>query len=331
MKKLILGVDGGGSKSHLAMFDENGECACVSACGALNHESLEGSFGELETVLAGFLRDALKQAGACAGDVAYAVFGMAGADTAAQHETISGILRRAGLRHFSLYNDAFLGVAAGCPDGVGVCAINGTGTSMAAVDHSGGALQIAGLGDLTDDRGGGGWYGRQVLGAVYNSLYKGGKATSMRDMLFARLGVARKEAYLETLTAAFANGEIGYGAAGRYVFAAAEAGDGVAVGILKQSARHFAGGIAYMASEMDFPADRTLYVTYAGSVFVKEKVRALPRLIEERVRARLGDRPVEFRMLDTVPVAGAVLWASQKAGFGVGMAAIKRSLADAGI
>ena len=331
MSMLIMGIDGGGSKSHLALFGENGGCAGTAARGILNHEGMEGSFAELEDVLSEFILGALKNAGADAGDVAYAVLGLAGVDTAAQHRTISAILRRIGISRFLLCNDAFLGVAAGCAGGIGISCVNGTGTSLAGVDYGGNTLQVAGVGDLTDDRGGGGWYGRRALGAVYNSLYKCGKQTALGGMLFSLLGVTRKEDYLETLAAALGGGSLTYGAVGRLVFEAAGAGDAAAADILEQSAEHFAGGIEYIAKNMDFPEERPLDISFAGSVFVKEKVKILPEIIERRVRASLGARRIAFRALDTVPVAGAVLWASQRAGFGIEMAGIKETLSKSGL
>jgi len=329
--KIILGIDGGATKGHLALFDAGGKCIGVSASGPLNHEGMEGSFGELEEILKDYIYGALAKAGAAIGDVAYAVFGLGGVDTIAQHATISDIMRRIGLHDFHLCNDAYLGVAAGCPGGVGICAINGTGTSLAAVDHSGNSLQVAGIGYLTDDRGGGGWYGRETLSMVYNSLYKGAKQTILKDMIFSLLGIADKEVYIDTLTTALGEEKVNVHTFNRLLFEAAGKGDEAAIDILDRSAEHFAGSIAYMATNMDFPKDSILNVTYAGSVFMKEKVRVLPDLIGIRVRALLGERVVEYFTLDTPPVAGSILWAAQKAGFGFGMDTIKPALAEAGI
>ena len=331
MSKLVLGIDGGATKGHLALFDDGGLCVGVSQCGALNHEGMAGSFGELEDILSKFIYDALKKAGASIDDLEYSVFGLAGVDTIAQHATISDILHRIGIHDFHLCNDAYLGVAAGCPDGVGICAINGTGTSLAAVDHSGVSLQVAGIGYLTDDRGGGGWYGRQVLSMVYDSLYKESKKTVLKDMIFSLLGITRKEVYIDTVTTALGDGTVNIHTFNRMLFEAADIDDAVAIDILDCSAEHFAGSIAYMANNMDFPEDKTLNVTFAGSVFVKEKVKVLPRLIDRRIRAILGGRALEYFTLDTAPVAGSVLWATQKAGFGFDMSKIKPALAEAGI
>ncbi|MDR1693206.1 MAG: hypothetical protein LBR72_07595, partial [Oscillospiraceae bacterium] len=74
MSGLLMGVDGGGTKSHLALFDTAGNCVGVSACGPLNHECLEGSYGEMEQALGELIRGALGRAGAKAEDVLHAVF-----------------------------------------------------------------------------------------------------------------------------------------------------------------------------------------------------------------------------------------------------------------
>ncbi|MCL2031039.1 MAG: hypothetical protein FWG93_05785 [Oscillospiraceae bacterium] len=325
MKQLVLGVDGGGTKSHLALFGLDGVCAAAFACGPLNHEVMEGGFQELETRLRESLRTVLDRAGAETGDIAYAVLGLAGVDTAAQHRSISAMLREAGLADFTLCNDAFLGVMAGCPGGVGICAINGTGTTIAAIDRAGTAVQVGGLGGITDDRGGGGWYAAQTVAAVYRELYKNGPRTALRESLFAALGVTRREDYIETLTGGMPDGV--WDKINRLVFAAADAGDAAALDILARSAEHFAGAIAHLAGELDFPADETLSVTLAGSVFVRQTVRILPRMVERRVREITG-RAADFLLLEVPPVAGAVLHAARRAGREIGPEAVRAGLAE---
>ena len=331
MKELVLGIDGGATKSHLALFRMDGTCIDAIAGGPLNHEVMEGSYAELDVRLNAFISDGLGKAGVRLDDIAYAVFGIAGVDTNAQHSLIYNMLCKAGFQRFSLYNDAFLGVAAGCPNGIGICAINGTGFKFAAVDHSGVDIQTCGLGDLTADYGGGGWYGTQAIASVSNEMFKRDRKTIMRDMLFAQVGISRKEDFMEVLSEKLALGMLGSVAINSIAFEAAAAGDAVAMGILELSALHYAGGIIYLATEMDFPEDRTLYITLAGSVFIKQKVKILPQLIERKVCEALGERSVEFLHLDAPPVAGAVLWAAQKAGFGVDMVAIRKGLAYSGL
>jgi N-acetylglucosamine kinase-like BadF-type ATPase len=177
MKKLIMGIDGGGTKSHLAVFDQDGQCVVVGKHGPLNHESMEGSFEQLEPELSSFIISTLAKINATPADVTFAVMGIAGVDTVKQHKIISAMVDRVGLPHYILCNDAFLGVPGACPDGIGICAINGTGSTMAAIDHSGATVQICGIGGLSNDCGGGSWYGPELLGAVYGELFKCEKKT----------------------------------------------------------------------------------------------------------------------------------------------------------
>jgi N-acetylglucosamine kinase-like BadF-type ATPase len=324
MKKLIMGVDGGGTKSHLALFDEDGNPVSFKARGTLNHEVIKDSFAGLEKALPEFLHDALSDVGASVDDVAYSVFGLAGVDLQWQHDSISAILREAGFKpnRFTLCNDAFLGVPAGCPDGVGICAINGTGSTMAAIDNNGKMFQLGGLGYLTDDCGGSSWFGEQVLGAVYNALFKCAPPSLMTEMMFRHLDVTHKNHYLETLTSRL-HIDVFIHEFNRFVFEAADKGDETALDLIRRSAEHYAGGIVYLIKSMDFPE---VHVTLAGSVFVKEKVQLLPDLIKQRVSELTENRIVEFRTLQSPPVAGAVFWAAKKAGFDITLAAIKEGL-----
>jgi len=331
MSKLVLGVDGGATKSHLAIFNENGNCVGSAVYGPLNHEVMEGSYTELQERLCQFIPHAVKSAGASMDDMAYAVFGLAGVDTDAQQVLISDIIKKIGFKNQITCNDAFLGVAAGCPNCVGICAINGTGFKLAAIDVSGNAVQTCGLGSFTDDLGGGTWYGLRAISSVYNELYKLGRPTAMRETLFDMIGISGKEEYLEVLTGKYYEKELDSVALNSVVFNAAAQGDAVALGILEESAEQYAGAIARLIMDMDFPVDQTVHVTLAGSVFVKQKVKLLQGFIEMRVDDALSGRSVEYTRLDAPPVAGAVMWAAQKAGFEIEPASVKAGLLAAGL
>ncbi|MCL2718358.1 MAG: hypothetical protein FWE14_06225 [Lachnospiraceae bacterium] len=331
MKNLIIGIDGGGTKSHLAVFDQTGKCVTVGKHGPLNHEVMEDSFTQLEKELSAFIKETLAGIGAVPADVAFAVMGIAGVDTEKQHAVISAMVERIGLPHFILCNDAFLGVPAGCKGGVGICAINGTGSSMAAVDHSNATVQVGGIGPYSNDCGGSSWYSFKLLGAVYGELFKFEPKTIMTRMLFERLGIKDAKDYVEKITADIEDGSLTLSELNIMVFQAVAQNDPVAISFLQESAEHYAGGIAHLASTLDFPDDQSLYVTLAGSVFVKEKTQNLLDLLKFEIAKRLPRRNVEFQKLHTVPVAGAVYWAGKEAGFKIDIDIISKSLAEAGL
>lgn len=331
MSKYILGVDGGATKSHLAIFDSSGKCVGATAYGPLNHEVMEGSLDELEERLGELLPRVLSDVGATADDIAFAVFGLAGVDTDAQQSHISGMISNIGFKNQITCNDAFLGVPAGCPDCVGICAINGTGFKLAAIDNSGVAVQTCGIGSFTDDMGGGHWYGLQAIASVYNELYRLGRPTIMREILFDLFGISRREDYLEIITEKYNSGNPDMIALNSVIFNAAAQGDAVAMSVLEASAEQYAGGIARLILDLDFPPDKAVHVTLAGSVFVKQKVRILQELIAAKVNDALNGHPVEYTSLDAPPVAGAIMWAAQKAGFHIEIESVKAGLKAAGL
>lgn len=331
MKKLIFGIDGGGTKSHMAVFDQCGQCVTIGKRGSLNHENMKDSFTQLEKELSAFIKDTLAGIGAAPTDVAYAVMGIAGVDTLKQHATISAMVDRVGLPHYILCNDALLGVPAGCADGVGICAINGTGSSLAAIDHRNVTVQMGGIGYISNEAGGSGWFGTKLLGAVYGELFKCEPKTIMTAMIFERLGISDVKDYIEKITSCIEDGSVKLNELNLMLFKAVALNDPVALDALRESAEHYAGGIAHLAKTMDFPADQTLSVTLAGSGFVKEKTRTLPDLVADGVTKRLPGRTVEYHKLQTAPVAGAVHWASKEAGCKMEIEAIAKSLAEAGL
>jgi len=327
-KKYVLGIDGGGTKSHLAVFDRAGQFIALGKHGPLNHEVLEGSFAQLEQELSAFILETLNGAGITPDEIAFAVMGIAGVDTKKQHGIIKAMVERIGLADFILCNDAFLGVPAGCKDGFGICAINGTGASIAAIDHQGTMVQVGGIGDICNDCGGSTWYGTKLLGAVYGELFKCEPKTVMTEMLFERLGVNGPLDYVESITTQIEEETVTFSELNMMFFDAVSKGDPMAISFLQESAEYYAGGIAHLAMSLDFPADKTLYLTVAGSVFVKEKTRNLLDLLEAEIKKRLPGRSFKLNKLETVPVSGAAYWASKEAGFLLSIDVISKSLAS---
>lgn len=327
MSKIIMGMDGGGTKSHLGIFDLEGNCLGFFAHGTLNHEMLSGGYEQLKEELRRFIYGALNSIKCDADDVLYSVIGLAGVDTQEQHQIISGIFRQLGLKDFTLCNDGYLGVSAGCPNGVGICAINGTGSVLTAIDTKGKTMQVGGIGEITDDKGGSGWYGTQLLIAVYRELFKSGTPTVLREMLFSQLNIDNRDLYTQAVTLGIETGSLNVANLNRLVFLAAGNGDIAANRILEESAEHYARCVEFLASNLDFPVEKPLYITLAGSVFVKEQVKVLPNLITSRVSELLKDRQIVFSSLEAPPVVGAVLWAFREAGVNVDVMRIQEAFA----
>jgi N-acetylglucosamine kinase-like BadF-type ATPase len=241
--------------------------------------------------------------------VSCSVLGVGGVDTKKQHGKISEILEELGFKNFTLVNDAFLGIPAGNRTMVGICAINGSGCTLAGINKEGRMMQIGGVGAVSADMGGGGYLGERLVSAVYSELFRKGRATLMTGLLFEELGITSKYDYIEKMHEKQNDGSFDIGKSSRLMFEAAGQNDPVAIGILREIADNYANGISCMIEELNFPGNQELPLVFAGSVFVKGEHPFLLDSIKAKVSEDNQGRNITCKLLDVPNVAGAVIWA----------------------
>jgi len=305
----VMGVDIGGTKSHLALFDTEGNFVDFDRWGCLNHEGLPGSFTQFEDEFGQFVRRVINRNNITMKGIACSVLGVSGVDTVRQHGIISEILGRLGFKRFTLVNDAFLGIPAGSEMGTGICAINGTGCTLAGINREGKMLQIGGVGVISADMGGGGYMGGRLVSEVYRELFRKGEATLMTPLLFEKLGITSKYDYVEKIYEKSEDGTFDFDSCGRLVFEAVKRNDSVAANILREIAASYAGGISCMIGELCFAPDEELCVVLAGSVFVKGEHPLLIDSLKGQVSGSNPRHRIRYNVLDVPNVAGAVIWA----------------------
>lgn len=310
--KYVLGLDGGGTKTHAALFDIDGNLVDMLEWGPTNHESLAGGFDELRDEMKALLSSLLKRNLITVDDIVSSAFGMAGVDTRYQHRIISGIIEDLDIKNYVLANDAYLGVKAGCPSGVGICVINGTGCTVAGIDVEGRMIQIGGQGSLTRDVGGGGNIGMEAIRCVYDHLFRLAPYTIMKDMLFERLQINSKFDFMEVMPMALKNGTISASEIGKMVFEAANMGDETAISILEFVGENLGKSVNGALHELNFKGINVIEVVLAGSVNVKGSNPSLINAIKNQVISNNPDKNFKFIILRQPPVAGAVIWALQR-------------------
>ena len=309
MKKYVIGIDTGATKSHLALFDSEGKLVDFTHWGPLNYEVLPGLFEQFEKEIKEFVHGTLSKNKISIEEVSYSVFGLAGVDTRWQHGVISKILQRIGFKEFTLVNDAYLGIPAGNPTGIGICAINGTGCTLAGINKQGKTLQIGGVGFVSADLGGGGIMGQFVFSAVFSELFRRGEPTSMTPAFFKMLGIDSKYDFVERIYEKFEDKSLDVSSCQKMLFEAAAVNDKVATGFLREVASSYGRGILCMIDEMEYQKDEEIYIVLAGSVFVKGEH---PFLIDTLKEIISDDKPgynIKYTKLEVPPVAGAVIWA----------------------
>lgn len=308
MNQYVIGIDGGSSKSHLALFNSGGTFKDFQRWGPLNHEVMEGSFTQFEQEFRQFLSNTLRSNNLTPKQIAYAVIGMAGVDTREQHKTISAIITKLGLKNFTLCNDAYIGIPAASPTGVGICAINGSGCTIAGINSDGKMLQIGGMGAVTGDIGGGSIISERVVGAVYSALFRMGTPTLLTGLLFEKLEIDSKYELMDKLSHLTSKG-FQLASCNSLVFEAARQNDSVAIGILRDMAMNYANGVACMIKEMEFKQSEPLHIVLAGSVFVKGEHPMAAEMLKRQLNATYPEHNIKYTLLQSPPVAGAVVWA----------------------
>ena len=134
---LVLGVDGGNSKTDVAVADGSGRVVGRARGGNSDIYVGKEPARALDELTAA-VRAALADAAVDAADLSTSVFSLAGADWPEDFELIAASLRGLGLRHEPLVvNDAMGGLRLGSPDWQGVAVVCGSFNAVGARHRDG--------------------------------------------------------------------------------------------------------------------------------------------------------------------------------------------------
>jgi N-acetylglucosamine kinase-like BadF-type ATPase len=193
MTSIVLGVDGGNSKTQVAIADENGSLLGHVRGATVSHQVIGGRAGVDR--LAELVAEARRQA-SLRDDrrISRATYCLAGADFPSDVR----LLRRELARHRlaedeSILNDCFAALRAGAQRGWGVVLICGQGINAAGIGPSGRTARFAGIGDLSGDWGGGGGLGREALGMAIRARDGRGPRTSLERVVAEHFGMRTPE------------------------------------------------------------------------------------------------------------------------------------------
>lgn len=307
--KYILGVDGGGTKTDYLIFTTEGQWVDNIRAGSRSHEFLEGGFLEVEEKILADIEELLNKNSIKKSQVAGAAFGMAGIDTPVQLAKIKEILNKTGL-NYAVSNDSILGIKAGCPSGVGICSINGTGTVASGINEKGEILQIGGIGRATGDRAGGHYIATLAVCSVYDYFFRCGQKTSLTGKIMDYFGIENPIELLNVISDRFYGDSEMDKTIVTYLFEAANGGDEVSTGIVKELADQLAKSVSGCILKLKF--EETPEIILAGSVWTKSDCPLLLTHFKERIFQYTG-KVLEPVPLKVIPAAGALLWALELA------------------
>lgn len=308
---LLIGVDGGATKTIAATFNPDTGQASVAETGPSNPEAigLDAAAKSINTAIMtalsahlDYLQDGQRQAPETA--ISAAVLGIAGINT---HEEGQRLLTRVPSLKSKVamaVNDVVAAWASGLLASPGIAAISGTGSNTFGVNSRGQAWRCGGWGHILGDEGSG--YLIALHGIQHAVAWRDGRGewTSMIPRLLDFYGLRAIEEIMPAVYRPFDKARIA--AFAEQVAEAAAGGDAPAIRIFRQAAADLARQIEVIHTTLQFdgPAD----VTLIGSTFRAGEVFLGP--LRERLRPVLGDRDFSAPRL---PPAGGSLWLASRA------------------
>ena len=165
MQSIVVGVDGGGTKTRALLTDEHGEriAEAVGGGSAVRPQEIERSAG----VIAGVVRDVLEIGERDQVKPRVLCVGVAGVGREPERQELwDALVAQQLAEEVVVQTDLAIALDDAFGDGPGVLLIAGTGSSAYGRGPTGATARCGGWGPVIGDEGGGAWIGRRALSVV---------------------------------------------------------------------------------------------------------------------------------------------------------------------
>ncbi|GAB3124025.1 BadF/BadG/BcrA/BcrD ATPase family protein [Glaciibacter psychrotolerans] len=289
---MIVGIDIGGTKTHVRVVDEAEETIIADfVVATLSWQYDHTLIHPLSAVaLIALFESYLSDQSATS-----LVVGAHGCDSPQQISDFTDVLREVFSGSLAVYNDAeLLGPAAG--ESQAIALIAGTGSIAIGRDEFGGVVSVGGHGWMLSDPGSAPALARESVVAILRRFDRGEKTDVLGELFQAQLGVTSIPAlsYEFTRRATMQS----WASLAPVVFEAADAGSHDAVDVIDRGAAELAAAVQTV---LDRGAVATAVIA-AGGVVTNQPM--LEHSIRRHVQAVAPSLSVE--VLRTAPVAGAI-------------------------
>jgi len=186
---MIISIDGGGTKTHLGLFDRQGHLLYQAISSGCNHQSLGVEI--YQKVIVELIDQMLQKMKIALTAITYAHLGLSGADLPIDLERLTNATKPI-LKDipFTIENDAWLILRSGLHEPYGAVCICGTGTNAAAINREGKQAILRSLGFTLGIYGGGLDIAREALHYAFRAEELTYKKTALMDAIPPLLGVS---------------------------------------------------------------------------------------------------------------------------------------------
>jgi len=298
---LVLGVDGGGTKTQALVADRSGTVLARGLGGGSNYHRIgaeKARQGLLEAIRGALNFVVRGQSGGTpwsGGRIAAACFGLSGIDSVEDEAVVSEWIRAEQIAPlFSVVNDTELILAAGTPEGWGVALVSGTGSNCIARSREGRKVRVGGWGSLLGDEGSGFYITERAMRLAAQTHDGRADAKGLLRAVLAQWKVASIEALIPKVYGPEVDeGDIA--ALAGTVLDLAGRGDEQARSIVEEAARDLARHVDTAIRRLDL---RKPHLALAGGLLLR---RAFQQQILGEVKSETGGTTYV-----TQPAQGAV-------------------------
>jgi N-acetylglucosamine kinase-like BadF-type ATPase len=279
-RRAVVGVDGGGTKTHAVVLD-----ADFSILG----EGFSGASNPLRVGIANScvaIREAVDKACEAAQlrrtDLIAAEVGLAGARRKELSARMRESLLTLGIPEIFVVGDADIALYGATEGEPGLIVIAGTGSICCGINARGKTVCAGGWGPIAGDEGAGAWIARRALRAIAHATDGRGPTTSLTNAASTYFHVSDPNDLSTAIYAPSITNErlAGFG---KYVIEAAKAKDRVARDILAEGGQELGAAAVAVICNLKLERER-IQVAYVGGVFDAAGELVLSSMREEVAR-----------------------------------------------
>lgn len=261
---LYLGVDGGGTKTHIVLIDEEQKIVGEGTAGASNPLRVG-----IETAVANIIKaiNAAADAGnRSRGDIVAATLGLAGVRRSDLRERIrEGVYRQLHIKDIEVITDAEIALYGATLGKAGLVVIAGTGSVCIGQNDAGEKFSAGGWGPLAGDEGGGAGIARSALHAIAKASDGRAPQTKLSEVAIEYF----RAAHIEDLTVAIYAPQVDnqrIAGFARYVIETAKKGDQVARNVIAEAGCELGLAARAVITKLNLQKEE-FPIAYVGSIF----------------------------------------------------------------
>lgn len=292
----LIGIDGGGTKTHAVLTNLNGE-KLFECFGGPSNFLILGTEKVSETLLT--LIDSCKNyLNISYSDISFVLLGTTGAGRRSDAELLENDFqsyltsKNISIKNFRVESDARIALEGAFSGKPGSILIAGTGSIMFGKDKDGNIHRVGGFGRYIGDEGSGYSIGKKALTAIAKSFDGRGKKTILSELVAEKFGIVSSE---KLITEVYKN-NFDIASVTPLVLQASEIKDEIAVHIIESETDEL---ILHLKAMEEKIKEEVLSVAFIGGILSSKNVysKLFATKINEQIpncRVKLPDHPPEY-------------------------------------